>query len=95
MTPLAENLRGSALMMAAMAAFVLNDTLMKLVSTDMNLFQSIFLRGIGTTAFFLVVAWYQGVLRFRPARADQRIMAWRTLGDMGQMVCFRDRKSVA
>ncbi len=88
MTPLVENMRGAALMMAAMAAFVLNDTLMKLVSSDMNLFQSIFLRGIGTTIFFLLIAWYQGVLRYRPAPADRRIMAWRTLGDMGQMVCF-------
>lgn len=88
MTPLAENLRGAVLMMAAMAAFVLNDTLMKLVSSDLNLFQSIFLRGIGTTTFFLIIAWYQGVLRYRPVAADRRIMGWRTIGDMGQMTCF-------
>jgi len=88
MTPLAENLRGAGLMMAAMAAFVLNDTLMKLVSANLNLFQAVFLRGIGTTLLILAVARWQGVLRFRPARRDQRIMVWRTLGDMGQMICF-------
>lgn len=88
MTPLAENLRGAGLMMAAMAAFVLNDTLMKLVSANLNLFQAVFLRGIGTTLLILAIARWQGVLRFRPARRDQRIMVWRTLGDMGQMICF-------
>ncbi|MDF1733083.1 MAG: DMT family transporter [Minwuia sp.] len=88
MTPLAENLRGAGLMMAAMAAFVLNDTLMKLVSANLNLFQAVFLRGIGTTLLILAVARWQGVLRFRPARRDRRIMVWRTLGDMGQMICF-------
>ncbi|MDF1720850.1 MAG: DMT family transporter [Minwuia sp.] len=88
MTPNSDNLRGAALMMAAMAAFVLNDTCMKLLSTDLNLFQSIFLRGIGTTIFFLIAAWHQGALRYRPPRADRRVMIWRTIGDMGQMVCF-------
>lgn len=88
MTPLAENLRGAGLMMAAMAAFVLNDTLMKLVSANLNLFQAVFLRGIGTTLLILAIARWQGVLRFRPTRRDQRIMVWRTLGDMGQMICF-------
>ena len=88
MTPLAENLRGAGLMMAAMAAFVLNDTLMKLVSANLNLFQAVFLRGIGTTILILLIAWWQDALHFRPARRDRRIMAWRTLGDMGQMICF-------
>ena len=62
-----DNTRGALLMMAAMAAFTINDAFMKLLAGQMPLFQAIFLRGLATTAVFLALAWRLGALR--PATA--------------------------
>src|SRR3546814_772691 len=41
-----DNIRGASFMAGAMAAFVLNDTMMKLVFAELELSQAIFLRGL-------------------------------------------------
>ena len=46
----ADNLRGAAFMMISMAAFVVNDALMKSLSGEVPLFQAIFVRGLFATA---------------------------------------------
>lgn len=78
-----DNARGALLMMAAMAAFVLSDTFMKLLSADMGLFQALFLRGvIGTTAFF-VMALRMGVFRLRLTARDNRLIIARVAAEAG------------
>lgn len=57
---LSDNYQGAFFMMLAMAGYVLNDTLMKLSSSDMWIFQAIFLRGLFVTVFMAVVAKWQG-----------------------------------
>jgi hypothetical protein len=41
-----DNFRGAFFMMVAMAGFVLNDTMMKLVFAELGLLQAICLRGL-------------------------------------------------
>lgn len=74
---LSPNLQGAALMNISMLAFTLNDACMKLVTSGLPLFQAIFLRGLGTTAVLVLLAWRQGAFRFRPGRRDMAVMALR------------------
>ncbi len=69
------NIHGAFLMMGTMAAYTLNDACMKGLAGQLPLFQSIFLRGILTTAILALLAWRLGAFRLRPG-ADQ----WRLAG---------------
>ena len=83
-----DNFRGAALMAASMAAFVLNDTLIKLASENLSLFQAVFLRGLFTTAFISLVAWYKRVLFHPIIKADRRILVFRVAAEIGATLCF-------
>lgn len=83
-----ENMRGAIFMMASMAGFVLNDTMMKLVSKDLELFQAVFLRGILATLLLGLLAWHKGALQYRPVRRDLKIIGWRTFAEVGATFCF-------
>ncbi|MGQ7792786.1 DMT family transporter [Faunimonas sp. B44] len=77
-----DNRRGIAFMLAAMAAFLVNDTLVKLASADLPVGQIVFVRGLMATPLLLLAAWWQGVpveMRglFHP------IVGLRTVGEMG------------
>ena len=54
-TARSENLRGILRMLAAMAVFVLNDTLIKIAAAHMPTGEAIFLRGVFTIGFCLIV----------------------------------------
>lgn len=81
-------MRGAALMMGSMAAFVTNDTLIKLASQEMSLFQAILVRGIFATLLIAVVAWRQKALLVRLPPNDRRLVVLRTTGEVGATVCF-------
>ena len=83
-----NNMRGALFMMASMAGFVLNDTMIKLVSEDMELFQAVFLRGIAATLLLGVLAWYKNVIFHRPASGEFKIIAWRTFAEISATFCF-------
>jgi len=59
---LKENTRAIAAMLLSMAGFILNDTLVKLVSGDLPLGQIILVRGLFATLFIFVVCLATGVL---------------------------------
>ena len=88
MTGLSDNLRGAVFMAVAMAGFVLNDTMMKLVFADLELFQSICLRGLLLALLIAVMALSKGQLFYRPARPDRRILGLRVIGEIGSATCF-------
>ncbi len=88
MMMLSDNLKGAALMSGAMAAFVANDTLMKLASAEFPLFQALTLRGLFATLFIGVFAWHRGHLFAPIARADRQTIGLRTVGELGATVCF-------
>ena len=83
-----DNLTGALLMMASMAAFTLNDTMMKAMAGQVPLFQLLFLRGVLTTVAVAVVAWRMGAFGARPPRRDWKVIAWRTLAEIGAAYFF-------
>ncbi|MEQ8354500.1 MAG: DMT family transporter [Kiloniellaceae bacterium] len=83
-----DNFRGAFFMVIAMAGFVLNDTMMKLVFADLELFQSIFLRGLLLSLLIALLALRQRQLIYRPARGDARILGLRVLGEIGSAISF-------
>ncbi|WP_422025831.1 DMT family transporter [Roseovarius sp.] len=83
-----DNLTGALLMMASMAAFTLNDTMMKLMAGEIPLFQLLFLRGVLTTVAVAVIAWRMGALRAQVSRRDRWVIFWRTVGETGAAYFF-------
>ena len=88
MVKVSDNLLAAGYMSLSMAGFVLNDTMIKLVSEDLSLFQVIFLRGLFATLFVALMAWYQGVLFYSPSKHDWRILGLRMIGEVGGTLCF-------
>jgi drug/metabolite transporter (DMT)-like permease len=88
MAPLSDNMRGAVYMMVCMAAFVINDALMKSVSGGLTVFQAMFLRGIAATLMIGALAGWKGALAHRPVPGDSRLMAVRLIGEIGGTVCF-------
>ncbi len=85
---LSDNARGALMMAASMAAFTLNDTLMKLVSADLPLFQAMFMRGVLTTLAFLLIAWRMGALAVTVGAGDRRLIVWRVLAEAAAAFFF-------
>lgn len=70
-------------MMASMAAFTTNDTLMKLMSGQVPLYQLLFLRGLLTTLAVALVAWWMGALAAGIPRRDRALIGWRLAAEIG------------
>jgi drug/metabolite transporter (DMT)-like permease len=85
---LADNLRGAAFMMAAMAGFSGNDAFVKSVAGDLPVSQAVFIRGAITTLIIAGLAWRQGALGFRPRHRDRRLIGLRCLAEIGSTACF-------
>ncbi len=83
-----DNIRGAAIMAVCMAFFVLNDTFMKLASSDFSLFQAMFLRGIVATMMIGMIAWYQKAFSHTISRKDRRILVIRIIGEIGATLTF-------
>ena len=83
-----DNLTGAALMMGSMAAFTLNDTMMKAMAGEVPLFQLLFLRGVLTTGAVAVAAWRMGA--FCPVLPGRElgIIALRTGAEIGAAYFF-------
>ncbi|WP_284165900.1 DMT family transporter [Frigidibacter sp. SD6-1] len=77
-----DNLRGAALMCAAMVAFTVNDTFMKAATVDLPVLQAIAMRGVVTSLFLLAIAWRAGAFATWPGRTDRFWLAMRTLGEV-------------
>lgn len=85
---LTDNIKGALLMMGSMAAFTLNDTFFKTLSGEVPLFQGIFLRGCLVVVLMSVLAFATGDLRRPIPAGDRKVIALRTLGEMGATICF-------
>ncbi|NNK15560.1 MAG: DMT family transporter [Sulfitobacter sp.] len=71
------NLAGALLMMASMACFTLNDTMLKLTAGAVPLFQLLFIRSTITCGLILATRGRLGALHFDIARKDWIIIAVR------------------
>ncbi len=88
MHSLSDNSQGAIFMMVSMAGFVINDTLMKLLSAELSLFQAIFLRGLLASALLVLVAHPRGALRAKHAVADWKLVVLRMAAEIGATICF-------
>lgn len=85
MTP---NQIGALLMMGSMAAFTLNDTLVKAVGEALPLSQILVLRGAMASLLIFALARYQGSLRMRLAGRDWGLVLLRCLAEAGATFLF-------
>lgn len=83
-----ENMQGTLLMMLSMAAFTCNDAMMKAVTQELPLYQSIAVRGAMVVVLMLVLFGAQGRLRFRVPRRDSGPLWGRTLTDVASTVLY-------
>ncbi|SEM75195.1 S-adenosylmethionine uptake transporter [Roseovarius tolerans] len=86
--PRSDNLTGALLMMGSMAAFTINDAMIKGLSGQVPLFQVMFLRGVVTTVLVAVIAWRMGALTKRLPREDWGPVFWRMVGEIGSAYFF-------
>lgn len=75
-------------MMASMAAFTLNDALLKLTDGGAPLSQLLFLRGVLSTVLIYALARALGSLDFRVARRDWSLIAVRAGAEVGAAYFF-------
>ncbi len=83
-----DNLTGAILMMASMAAFTLNDTMMKSMAGEIPLFQLLFLRGALTSILVAVMAWRMRVLWPKIPRRDRWVIVLRITAESLATYCF-------
>lgn len=86
--PLSPNLAGALLMIAGMACFTLNDTLMKATGGEVPLFQLLFLRGLLASVLIAGLAWARGSLHLRIERRDWKIIAIRSVSEVAAAYFF-------
>ncbi len=70
------NRQGIAAMCLAMAFFLTNDTLVKMASNQLGIFESLFLRGIVASLVLTAVAWRMGAFRVQPGWRHPTVL-WR------------------
>ncbi len=85
---LSDNLRGVIFMNIAMAAFTVNDALMKLATESVPLMQAITMRGGLTASALIVLALATGALRFQVPRRDAGLLVLRTLAEVAATLTF-------
>ena len=85
---LSDNLRGAALMTAAMVAFTCNDAFMKAATTTLPVFEAIVLRGTLTTLALAALAWRMGALSLSVPPGDRFWVALRVLGEVSSTYTF-------
>lgn len=83
-----DNARGVAIMCAAMAAFVLNDTAVKAVTETVPLFQVIAVRGALSVAGLLLVGWWARSLQWRMPRRDTSLVILRMAAEVAASLLF-------
>ena len=85
-----DNLRGILAMLASMAVFVVNDTLMKIAAGHLPTGEAIFLRGLFTTAFGAALIVASGDLAQLPHALSPTVL-WRAAADLGGTITLPHR----
>ncbi|WP_170783012.1 DMT family transporter [Ruegeria lacuscaerulensis] len=85
MTP---NIKGALLMMGSMAAFTINDTLIKLAGAEVPLFQMVAMRGVLATVLVYLMARNLGALHLHFPRHDKWLIGARSLAELSATFFF-------
>ncbi len=75
-------------MTVCMAAFGINDALMKVASADFSLIQAIFIRSVFTTVLLGLYAWRTSGLRISIEQKDRKLIGLRVGGEICGAFCF-------
>ena len=86
-TPFRENLRGIVSISLCNLLFLVNDTLMKLVSTELPLGEILFLRGLLTAIWLVLIVSFTGT-RVPLAILANRAVFWRTVGELASAYLY-------
>lgn len=83
-----NNIRAALFMMAGTSSFAINDAFLKLLSSDLGMFQIIAMRGLVVSLIF--VAWVYAEGHFATARSprDRAFLLVRSLGEVGAAFFF-------
>jgi drug/metabolite transporter (DMT)-like permease len=82
-----DNIRGILAMLASMAVFVVNDTLMKIAAGHLPTGEAIFLRGLFTTVLGLALIAASGAAPKLPHALSPTVL-WRAAADLGGTITF-------
>ena len=85
---MSPNTLGALLMMASMASFTLNDTLIKLTDGAVPLMQLLVIRGVLSSVMIVALARWLGRIHFRIGRQDWGLIALRSLAEVGAAYFF-------
>ncbi|WP_189799566.1 DMT family transporter [Tateyamaria sp. syn59] len=85
---MSPNTIGALLMMASMASFTLNDTLIKMTDGAVPLMQLLVIRGVISSVLIVVMARWLGAIHFRIARRDWGLTAVRSGAEVGAAYFF-------
>lgn len=85
---MAPNMNGALLMMGSMAAFTVNDTLVKAVGVDLPLFQIVTLRGVLATVLVFFLARHLGALHLNFPRRDKITVLLRCASEVAATFFF-------
>lgn len=85
---ISDNLRGVGYMSLSMLAFTANDTFMKSVTSEVPLFQVIFLRGLVAIAGLVVMGLVTGAFRQKLVGGDWRLIALRSVAEIFATLTF-------
>ncbi|MDG1497947.1 MAG: DMT family transporter [Amylibacter sp.] len=83
-----ENIRGAIYMCLSMVGFVFNDAVIKYASTDIGIYQSIFVRGCFAVIIIGAACLYSGVFKNIPGKSDHKLIFWRTVAEIFATVTF-------
>lgn len=84
---MSPNLRGIIFMVLATGTFVINDTMLKLAAEGLPPFQTLFLRGVSASLWFLPVMLFTGAIKGMP-RALNPWAVLRNLSELTAVACF-------
>ena len=83
-----SNMKGAVLMTACVSAYVINDAFMKLLFSEVALFQAIFLRSIITVPPVLVMVWITKVAIRNLSKQDKRLILLRVVAEIFTTIAF-------
>ncbi|MCL4069041.1 DMT family transporter [Pseudomonas sp. GX19020] len=86
--PVSDKTRGIALMLLAMLAFAINDTIIKLLLADMPLPQAMVVRGVPACTMLGLLAWRAGAFSHLPKGRDRKFLILRSFGEVAGTLTF-------
>ena len=85
---MSPNTIGALLMIASMACFTFNDTLLKMTDGALPLFQLLFLRGVTTSVLILALSRQLGRIDFRLQARDWKVIGLRSVAEIAAAYFF-------